>query len=287
MLTFEQYCQHEAEDAAYSDALDEEYSAQREMGSEIEEHLDQDAESEALFASFQSTYLDPALSRPPASSRWLSPLTACPGVVHACIIAHMIPLDGVSGGESGGSGGDLLVLTSGGQSAESAPISARVHSCISSQARARQGPPAWAKGKDYAGGLPRGGVRLWEWLASWSRIVCSRSHEAGTGERKAGLAMKGQRREGGGMKEGAWCYRLPRNSVANAFGLPLSVLVAPTGHRACGAMSLGIIVFLSDASPAAEAGWSAGIRLQTVRDRGGGGGADRQCNAGRGGGWRL
>jgi hypothetical protein len=309
MLTFEKYCQHEADDAAHSDVLDEEYSAQREMGSEIEEHLDQDAESDALFASFQSTYLDPALSRPPASSRWLSPLAACPGVVHACIVAHMLPLDGVSGGEPGGSGGDLLILTSGGQSAESAPISARIHSCISSQARARQGPPAWAKGKDYAGGLPRGGVRLWEWLTSWSRIVCSRSDEAGIGEREGGgggVAMKGKRREGGGVKDGAWCYQLPRNSVTNVFGLPLSVLVAPTGHRACGAMSLSIIVFLSDASPAAEAGWSAGLRLQTVLDRrgagggqtwggmvgegdsgsysGGGGGYSGAAGAGRGGG---
>jgi len=106
---------HEAEEAAHGDALDEEYSAQREMGSEIEEHLDQDAESDALFTSFQATYLDPALSRPPASSRWLSPLTACPGVVHACIVAHMLPRDGDGGGAGGGGGGDLLILSSAGQ----------------------------------------------------------------------------------------------------------------------------------------------------------------------------
>jgi len=281
--------------------MEDEYSAQQEMRSDIEEDLDKDAESDARFLAFQRSYLEPALSRPPASIRWLSPLAACPGVLHASLVAHFTseqPGAAAGAGDMAGDERDMLVMSCPGLSGDTSALADLVHASICSQARGARSAGTNTKASKLRErsstrserGRQGCGAQLWEWIARWSRIACLYKEAASAaGAPDEGKARGADGGQGGGAGERAIrSFHLPVNSATSAFGSGLSVLVSPTGRRACESLALSLVLIVSDPSTqrfCGHLGW--GERREEVEGGSVGWGtavvaADSRGGAGRG-----
>jgi hypothetical protein len=253
-----------AEGACDKCPAEEEYSAQQELRSDIDDDLDKDAQSDTRFLAFQHSYLEPVLSRPPASINWLSPLAACPGVVHASIVAHVISEQSEAAAGAGmmaEAESDLMVLSCPGLSEDTAALAQVVHSSICSQALGGMSAtaarnPHLADFRSVWGGHG-GGTRLWEWMARWSRIANQCNGEGRGGGSAAHQNSEANAAGGAAVRS----FRLPVNSAASAFGSELSVLVSPTGRRACGTLALSLVLVIRDSSRVScdNAGWGGGV----------------------------
>ena len=133
--------------------------------------------SHARAHTHQGLFLTAALERAPASSHWLTPLAACPDVLHVSLLAHApraahgTGLGGGRGTVSGPGGEDVMLLTCAGQGTEMADLAGAVHSAMTTQARGRgghrRGEAQRSTGRvaqvrsGGGGGRDVGGGRLW------------------------------------------------------------------------------------------------------------------------------